>query len=254
MGTYTPGAPKQLGSFKATAGWEDLFAQRKIDQGNFYASKDNHYPTLTNDTRRINWGWATVPPQSAQTLPREITFNAATHTLQQYPITEIDQLRGEAASQGDLKLSANKAQVVPHMASVARQSDMVFSFDITDKKAATFTAVVGSVTCTIQYTPPSTEVAGQYFENPVACGRAKDSLRLLPSETSIELRVVADWTFLEVYFQKGRVAMTQTCTLAADTTVSLTATIDTTAATVGYPMRAIWTTPDAVRSAPRVYH
>ena len=32
MGTYTAGAPKQLGSFKATAGWADVFAQKKIDQ------------------------------------------------------------------------------------------------------------------------------------------------------------------------------------------------------------------------------
>lgn len=33
LGTYDAGAPKTLGSFKATPGWEDLFAQRKIDQG-----------------------------------------------------------------------------------------------------------------------------------------------------------------------------------------------------------------------------
>ena len=35
-------------------------AQRKIDVGNFYASKDNEYPTKAGGTRRINWGWATV--------------------------------------------------------------------------------------------------------------------------------------------------------------------------------------------------
>ena len=54
-----------------------------IDGGNFYASKDNEYPTLDGSTRRINWGWATVPPASTQTLPREITFNAAARTLEQ---------------------------------------------------------------------------------------------------------------------------------------------------------------------------
>jgi len=32
LGTYTEGAPKVLGAFNATAGWEDLFAQKKIDQ------------------------------------------------------------------------------------------------------------------------------------------------------------------------------------------------------------------------------
>ena len=60
LGTHVAGAPKQLGTFAATPGWEDVFAQRKIDVGNFYASKDNEYPTKTGGTRRINWGWATV--------------------------------------------------------------------------------------------------------------------------------------------------------------------------------------------------
>ena len=81
----------------ALSRWDDLFAQRKIDQGKFYASKDNLYPTAAGGTRRINWGWATVPPQSAQTLPREVTFNAAARALQQYPIEELAALRGPAA-------------------------------------------------------------------------------------------------------------------------------------------------------------
>ena len=33
VGTYTEGLPKQLGQFNATAGWEDLFEQKRIDQG-----------------------------------------------------------------------------------------------------------------------------------------------------------------------------------------------------------------------------
>ena len=74
IGTYGAGAPKVLGTFTATPGWEDVFDQRKIDQGQFYASKDNTYPSLPPSTaqRRINWGWATVPPASTQTLPREV--------------------------------------------------------------------------------------------------------------------------------------------------------------------------------------
>ena len=77
---------KALGHFEATKGWEDVFAQKKIDHGRFYASKDNEYPTKDGGSRRINWGWAQVPPQSAQTLPRVITFNAAARTLEQAPI------------------------------------------------------------------------------------------------------------------------------------------------------------------------
>ena len=38
-----------------------------------------------------------MPPQSAQTLPREVTFNAAARALQQYPIEELAALREPAA-------------------------------------------------------------------------------------------------------------------------------------------------------------
>ena len=79
-----------LGNLTATPGWEDLFDQRIMDSGfrqfighPFYASKDNIYPTLSGGRRRINWGWANVGDGSAQSLPREITFNALTHTLEQ---------------------------------------------------------------------------------------------------------------------------------------------------------------------------
>ncbi len=36
-----------------------------------------------------------VGPASTQTLPREVTFNAAARTLQQLPITELADLRGQ---------------------------------------------------------------------------------------------------------------------------------------------------------------
>ena len=32
IGTYYEGAPKVLGHFNATSGWEDLFDQKRIDQ------------------------------------------------------------------------------------------------------------------------------------------------------------------------------------------------------------------------------
>ena len=50
-----------LGTFHATPGWEDLFAQRKIDQGHFYASKDNLYPTKGATCSSANKGSAMLP-------------------------------------------------------------------------------------------------------------------------------------------------------------------------------------------------
>ena len=59
---------------------------------------------------------------------------------------------------------------------------------------------------------------------------------------------------MEVFFQKGRAAMTITSALDDTTAVSLTSSADgVTASANAYPMKGIWTTPDAVRNAPRVY-
>ena len=44
--------------------------------------------------RRINWGWATVPPASTQTMPREVTWNPELQQLVFSPLPEQDALRG----------------------------------------------------------------------------------------------------------------------------------------------------------------
>merc|ERR1712048_416822 len=112
----------------------------------------------------------------------------------------------------------------------------------------------GTVACTVEYAPPSDESAA-FYEVPVSCGGTKDTLRLTPSEKTLELRIFADWTFLEAYFQKGRVAMTVTEALKDDTEASLTTTAPVTVQEViAYPMKSIWVSPDVVRDAARVYN
>jgi sucrose-6-phosphate hydrolase SacC (GH32 family) len=347
MGTYVGGAPKKLGSFNATPGWEDLWDQKRIDEGQFYASKDSEYPTLGGGKRRINWGWATVPPQSTQTLPREITFNAEARTLQQYPIEELTKLREPAAFDkkglhlsGSLDLGLAKG--------VTKQSELVASFTLPDG-AASFGVSVGdanpptthvekymndtdvpgadynithypantdpktcesacaaddkckawtfvirgqpagsgdcclknsvpcpvkgrtsctsgakkatdlscggtAMKCSVDYKPPSAHGEAVANEVAVACGGAKDTLRLLPSEKTVELRLFSDWTMVEAYFQRGRVAITQSVALGDDSALELSATAPMEADAAVYPMKSIWVTPDDVLKAPRVYH
>ena len=86
----------------------------------------------------------------------------------------------------------------------------------------------------------------------------------------------ADWTFVEAYFQRGRVAITAKAAFSPDTVASLTSNV-TVAADVSlsvegvdsemrlftrlasceqvslFPMKSIWVDPDKVRAAPRVY-
>merc|ERR1712194_567044 len=112
-----------------------------------------------------------------------------------------------------------------------------------------------TIECTIDYTPPSSDLEGNtYYEVPVTCGSTKDTLRLLPTEKEVEIRVFNDWTFLEAYFQKGRIAMTVVAAFNDDTAVSLSSTAAVTASAVtAYPMNSPWVTEDEVRKSARVY-
>ena len=249
----------------ALSRWDDLFAQRKIDQGKFYASKDNLYPTAAGGTRRINWGWATVPPASTQTLPREITFNAAARALHQYPIEEVKALRGPAAVSRKGVAVAGTTDL-GLKAGVAKQSEVVVTFTL-PATAATLGVTLGAVNassgsgddaplaCTIEFSPPAD--ASKAYDVPVTCGGYKDTLTLVPGEVSVELRIFLDWTMVEVYFQQGRVAMTAALAMDDSTAVALTSADPPAALATAdvevYPMKSIWTTADAVRKQKRVF-
>ena len=89
VGTYVANGVKENGNWTGEP-------EVKIDQGNFYASKDFFDPVGNNGQgRRINWGWATVPPASTQTMPREVTWNPELQQLVYSPLPEQDQLRGD---------------------------------------------------------------------------------------------------------------------------------------------------------------
>lgn len=112
--------------------------------------------------------------------------------------------------------------------------------------------------CTVSYTPPS-NASAPFYEVPVKCGGTSDTLRLTASEQTVEIRALIDWTFVEAYFQSGRVAMTVAVTsdrkpLSDDTGLAVTSTAPVTAqSVVAYPIKGIWTTADEIRKAPRVY-
>ncbi|KAH8046638.1 beta-fructofuranosidase [Aureococcus anophagefferens] len=228
LGTYAEGAPKALGGFAATPGWEAEFAQRRtrviqlrfnleIDVGNFYASKDADYPSLDGAHRRVNYGWATVPPQSAQTLPREITFNAAARLLQQYPVDEIAKLRGAAVVVDD-DVTVDGAHAIDVPGNVTKASELLATFELPTVKA-TLSATVGDLECSVDYDPGA---GGAYADHAVRCGGKNTTLRLLATETSLEMRIFADATFAETNFSV-------------------------------YPMKAIWVDEAAVRATPRSY-
>eukprot|EP00937_MAST-01D_sp_MAST-1D-sp2_P002982 g2982.t1 len=136
--------------------------------------------------------------------------------------------------------------------------------------------------CTVAWASPNVTATGghgagapqqhEYYEATARCGDTTQPLRLLPGERSVELRAFCDWTFCEVYFQGGRTVMTTPLLLGERTTLSLlrstegaglagggeggahgvSAEAAMATATV-WPMKPIMTTPEAVRSAPRIF-
>ncbi|CAJ1346113.1 unnamed protein product, partial [Effrenium voratum] len=104
--------------------------------------------------------------------------------------------------------------------------------------------------CAVDYQP----VTGEMADVDVRCGDFQDRLRLLRGEQSLEIRIFADATFLEVFFQQGRLAMTVDAAplQAADLVVKSTAEVTVTNATV-FPMKSIWVSEDFLRRQQRIY-
>ena len=270
-GTYDAGEVGTLGTLTPTPGWEDLWPIKSIDTGNFYASKDNSFPTLQKGvTRRINWGWAVLGggAVNCHTLPREITFNAAARALQQYPIEELAALRGAP-------VRSSAAGTVPLPRGTANRSEILVTFALPTAAATlgvTVTApdAANSTNCSVHYVPGATKLdvscrtQGDRPDQGLVKGSlVRGSVPMLPSETSFEIRIFSDATLLEVFFQRGRAVMTVAAAMSAATELVVHAAAAPAAAaaaveTIGinataWPMRGIWVTPDAVREAPRVY-
>ena len=132
--------------------------------------------------------------------------------------------------------------------------------------------------CVVEWTPT---LRATYYEVPVVCrGADRDSLRLAYDESALEIRAFVDATAAEIYFQNGRVAITEALTtgntsgvsLFLNTTDSIQASSSSAAGVTiiegqndppltnvkvlqatAYPIKSIWTTPEKVRAAPRVY-
>jgi hypothetical protein len=134
VGTYTEPAPKKMGTFKPTRGFEDLYSclsfpsrgtnsrcslpgsgyGQHFDAGQFDASKDNLFPPALHSPsqawRRINWGWLIYGGLNALSLAREVTFNALLRQLEWAPIEEQAHLRQEllfSSPPGGLTLDPN---------------------------------------------------------------------------------------------------------------------------------------------------
>ena len=249
VGSYTAGPPKTNGN------WTALLAEVKIDAGHCYASKDFFDPVKG---RRINFGWATVPPQSTQTLPREVTWHPELQQLVYSPVEEQEALRGSViGSLQGLLLTANASTPLDLPAQAGNQSEVQVSFVRPDGAMRLSVHVMvdaqrapAGVEFFIDYKPPETNGLAKVT---VGSGSTTDTLSLLPSDSTLELTLFIDNTFTEAFWMGGRVAMTIVTPASGgkeDVTVRASEP-GVTANATAWEVGSIWVTPEEVKRTPR---
>ena len=269
VGTYVANGPRQNGN------WTALLPEQIVDAGNFYASKDFHDPVGAGAVgRRINWGWATVPPASTQSLPREVTWHPELQQLVFSPVEEQAQLRGaiigSIAPRTSLPSSAATALALGLPAQKGNQSEVRVSFDrasLPHSPVRLSVHVMADVSrgkpgteFYIEYAPTTPagmgaagRAAGEVQSVTVGGGGTTAQLNLLPGDKNIDLVLYVDNTFTEAYWMSGRAAMTVvTPTSGGMDDVTLCAN-DTgvTASATAWEVRDIWVTPEEVKNMPR---
>ena len=230
LGTYDATRPGEAGAFVAASGW------RRVDAGFYYASKD-----AADGDRRFLFGWLQVSPASALSI-RELFWDPATGYVDQYPLAELDGRRGAALVDATATDGSN-------VTAPLRQSDVVVALDVGD--GPFFAAVVlGPTACTLTRLAGLSGVALARCSNPVA----GDLVQEIPlRESTTEIRVLTDWTFHEVFFARGRAAMTVAAVpddggvLPAALPLAVRA-VACAARVRAYPVADAATTPEDVRS------
>merc|ERR1712151_1216164 len=102
----------------------------------------------------------------------------------------------------------------------------------------------------VEYVPPSDSGVSKVT---VGSGKVTDTLKLSPSDKTIDMRLYVDNTFTEAYFMNGRVAMTivTPATDEADVTVGTDTDGVTLESATVWKVSPIWVTPEQVKQTAR---
>lgn len=250
VGTYTEGPAKTAGKFEATPGIKAGLKETKIDMGAFYASKDFYDPVKD---RRINWGWATTAgPTQVQSLPRDITWHPELQQLVYAPAAEQDSLRGKRIGFRAPSPLGFFPRSLGLPKEVGQQMELMVSFDRPKQNATLGVRVMvekgmreSGTLFTIDYIQGANSAK-------VGGGKVFDTLKLLDSDESLDMRLYVDNTFTEVYFQGGRVAMTVNTPASDDAEVELSSSAQGIASATAWSVSSIWVTPEEVMQTPRL--
>ena len=224
-GTYVANGPRENGTWVP-----HLKAPQQVDFGctaqppsrhggkhsTFYASKDFYDPVMN---RRILWGWVQNNRANTMSLPREVTWHPGLEMLCFAPVAEQDELRMDPiAVVGRTALNAgarvpigdappgNRSEVLLTFARLATGPAARLNISIPASQLVGHPAsVMNGVELAIDYAP-----GRGASEAVVRCDHANmtATFPLLPSDTTIAVRVYTDGATVEAFFGDGRLAAT----------------------------------------------
>lgn len=131
LGTYDPIKDKYVPDNTSVDGWGGL----RYDYGNFYASKTFFDPAKH---RRILWGWANESDSAnediakgwagIQLIPRTLWLDPSGKQLLQWPIEELESLRGKKVELNKVKLNSGHSEEVKGITAAQADVEVTFSF------------------------------------------------------------------------------------------------------------------------------
>ncbi|XAR64711.1 Beta-fructofuranosidase [Bertholletia excelsa] len=139
VGTYLRDKDRYIPDNTSDDGWAGL----RFDYGNFYASKTFFDPSKN---RRILWGWANesdTPKEDVQkgwagiqTIPRRLWLDRSGKQLVQWPIEELETLRGHKAELSNKQLSLGKVVEIKGVTAAQADVEVIFTIPSLDKAEA----------------------------------------------------------------------------------------------------------------------
>ena len=234
-----------------------------MDRGFSYASKD---VAGAPGGQRISISWARLYPSQqgqqvngdVQTVARQVTYHPTLRQLLFYPLPALASLRGRVLGSvtgrqvtPDKKLTlgpfadGNQSDVLVRMRVPASPTTVYVSVPTAEVRIEFYIDFPGTTAAAAAAATSEGEGEGApWSEAEVGLLTAdpyvsfKDSLRLLPGEDVVELRLLLDHTIAEVYWAGGRVVMTAPAPLTESTSVVVST--DTAGATLEVETADVW--------------
>ncbi|KAK7378810.1 hypothetical protein VNO80_04258 [Phaseolus coccineus] len=136
LGTYETDKDKYVPDNTSEDGWGGL----RYDYGNFYASKSFFDPSKN---RRVIWGWANESDTEQddvrkgwagiQAIPRTVWLHPNGRQLLQWPVEELNTLRGKEVNMNGQKLEKGHHVEVKGITAAQADVEVKFSFSSLDK-------------------------------------------------------------------------------------------------------------------------